>query len=72
MHAYIHLIALKVNYGFIYLIFYFILLLHYTILFIQDLQDESQRFDGEKYLASIQSATKRNIVAADETENVEE
>ncbi|KAM8716669.1 hypothetical protein ACLKA7_003530 [Drosophila subpalustris] len=38
----------------------------------KDLQDESQRFDGEKYLASIQSATKRNIVAADETENVDE
>lgn len=40
--------------------------------FEQDLQDESQRFDGEKYLASIQSATKRNIVAADDTENVDE
>ncbi|XP_034472003.1 eukaryotic translation initiation factor 4E-binding protein Mextli isoform X1 [Drosophila innubila] len=43
-----------------------------SILRNKDLQDESQRFDGEKYLASIQSATKRNIVAADEAENVDE
>ncbi|XP_060666438.1 eukaryotic translation initiation factor 4E-binding protein Mextli isoform X1 [Drosophila nasuta] len=43
-----------------------------SILRNKDLQDESQRFDGEKYLASIQSATKRNIVAADETENLDE
>ncbi|XP_017858150.1 PREDICTED: eukaryotic translation initiation factor 4E-binding protein Mextli isoform X1 [Drosophila arizonae] len=43
-----------------------------SILRNKDLQDESQRFDGEKYLASIQSATKRNIVAADDTENVDE
>ncbi|TDG45551.1 hypothetical protein AWZ03_008057 [Drosophila navojoa] len=43
-----------------------------SILRNKDLQDESQRFDGDKYLASIQSATKRNIVAADDTENVDE
>ncbi|EDV99092.1 eukaryotic translation initiation factor 4E-binding protein Mextli isoform X2 [Drosophila grimshawi] len=43
-----------------------------SILRNKDLLDESQRFDGEKYLASIQSATKRNIDAADDTENVDE
>ncbi|XP_030569001.1 eukaryotic translation initiation factor 4E-binding protein Mextli isoform X1 [Drosophila novamexicana] len=43
-----------------------------SILRNKDLQDESQRFDGEKYLASIQSAAKRTIVAADDTENVDE
>ncbi|XP_064546455.1 eukaryotic translation initiation factor 4E-binding protein Mextli isoform X3 [Drosophila montana] len=43
-----------------------------SILRNKDLQDESQRFDGEKYLASIQSASKRTIVAADDTENVDE
>ncbi|XP_017855265.2 eukaryotic translation initiation factor 4E-binding protein Mextli isoform X1 [Drosophila busckii] len=43
-----------------------------SILRNKDLQDESQRFDGEIYLASLKSADKRNIVAADETENVDE
>ncbi|XP_030383022.1 eukaryotic translation initiation factor 4E-binding protein Mextli isoform X2 [Scaptodrosophila lebanonensis] len=38
----------------------------------KDLLDESQRFDGDKYIASIKSAAKRNIVAADETENPDE
>lgn len=38
----------------------------------QDLQDESQRFDGDKYLASIKTAAKRDIVAADEVETLDE
>lgn len=38
----------------------------------QDLQDESQRFDGDKYLASIKTATKRDIVAADDAETLDE
>ena len=35
--------------------------------FIQDLQDESNRFDGEKYLELVKSSSKRNITATDET-----
>ncbi|XP_017043865.1 eukaryotic translation initiation factor 4E-binding protein Mextli isoform X2 [Drosophila ficusphila] len=43
-----------------------------SILRNKDLQDESQRFDGEKYLASIKTAAKRDIVAADEVETLDE
>ncbi|XP_039494553.1 eukaryotic translation initiation factor 4E-binding protein Mextli isoform X6 [Drosophila santomea] len=43
-----------------------------SILRNKDLQDESQRFDGDKYLASIKTATKRDIVAADEVETLDE
>ncbi|XP_050740816.1 eukaryotic translation initiation factor 4E-binding protein Mextli isoform X3 [Drosophila biarmipes] len=43
-----------------------------SILRNKDLQDESQRFDAEKYLASIKTAAKRDIVAADEVETLDE
>ncbi|KQS70121.1 eukaryotic translation initiation factor 4E-binding protein Mextli isoform X5 [Drosophila erecta] len=43
-----------------------------SILRNKDLQDESQRFDGDKYLASIKTAAKRDIVAADEVETLDE
>ncbi|XP_017006799.2 eukaryotic translation initiation factor 4E-binding protein Mextli isoform X3 [Drosophila takahashii] len=43
-----------------------------SILRNKDLQDESQRFDGDNYLASIKTAAKRDIVAADEVETLDE
>ncbi|XP_052853717.1 eukaryotic translation initiation factor 4E-binding protein Mextli isoform X2 [Drosophila gunungcola] len=43
-----------------------------SILRNKDLQDESQRFDGDKYLASIKTAVKRDIVAADDVETLDE
>ncbi|XP_017063167.2 eukaryotic translation initiation factor 4E-binding protein Mextli isoform X5 [Drosophila eugracilis] len=43
-----------------------------SILRNKDLQDESQRFDGDKYLASIKTAAKRDIVAADDVETLDE
>lgn len=57
-------------------IYYIFKPLYYTPISLffaeQDLQDESQRFDGDKYLASIKDAAKRDIVAADEAETLDD
>lgn len=48
-------------------IFHILILFCLSLFFYKDLQDESNRFDGEKYLELVKSSSKRNIAAIDDT-----